>query len=112
MIGSQVAVLDSFTVMLLLAYFSGRVTLLLLLCIRILPSSLSVPLPPLLLPLLLTSSTSQLAVSYTRNMRTLYGLIVSLQEQKASVQNDLEVVSSQRVLLERYCITCLCAQCM
>ena len=35
----------------------------------------------------------QLAVSYTRNMRTLYGLIASLQAQKAAVQRDLAVVS-------------------
>lgn len=33
----------------------------------------------------------QLAVSYTRNMRTLYGLIASLQAQKAAVQRDLAV---------------------
>ena len=36
----------------------------------------------------------QVAVSYTCSMRILYGLIASLQEQKAAVQRDLAVVSS------------------
>ena len=56
---------------------------------------LSIPLPlhSLLLSLTPCPSISQLAVSYTRNMRTLYGLIASLQEQKTAVQRDLAVVS-------------------
>ena len=51
------------------------------------------PLHSLLLSLTPCMSISQLAVSYTRNMRTLYGLIASLQEQKTAVQRDLAVVS-------------------